>query len=162
MGLYGNLAEKRIFLPISQSCGALFCSRLAILASSLEWLVGVHTNAFSFENVYIFDAPAQALRPHSYGDTLSVFLENAYYISYQCGPSVQNGRKRIKIKTMTEICQISQARMFVECAQSSIYVTTCDSTVFERFTVDSLKRIKTLVWTRIDRCFFNDNENAYF
>ena len=26
---------------------------------------------------------------------------------------IQNGRKRIKIKTMTEICQISQARVFV-------------------------------------------------
>ena len=28
-------------------------------------------------------------------------------------------------------------------------------------TVDSLKRIKTVVWTRIHRCVFDDNENAY-
>ena len=24
------------------------------------------------------------------------------------------------------------------------------------------KKKKTVVWTRIDRCFFDDNENAYF
>ena len=28
------------FLPIAQSCAALFCYRLAIRASSLGWLVG--------------------------------------------------------------------------------------------------------------------------
>ena len=28
-------------------------------------------------------------------------------------------------------------------------------------TVDSRKRIKTVVWTRIHRCVFDDNENAY-
>ena len=58
------------------------------------------------------------------------------------------GRKRIKMKTMTE-----------KIAKSSTYVTTCDSTVFERFCVDGRKRIKTVVWTRIDGCFFDDNEN---
>ena len=42
------------------------------------------------------------------------------------------------------------------------YVTKCNSIVFERFSVDSRKRIKTVVWTRIDRCVFDDNENAYF
>ena len=34
------------------------------------------------------------------------------YRLYRLRP-IQNGRKRIKIKTMTEICQISQARVFV-------------------------------------------------
>ena len=60
------------------------------------------------------------------------------------------GRKRIKVKTMTE-----------KIAKSSTYVTTCDSTytVFERFCVDGRKRIKTVVWTRIDGCVFDDNEN---
>ena len=33
-------ARSRIFLPIAQSCAALFCCRLAIRASSLGWLVG--------------------------------------------------------------------------------------------------------------------------
>ena len=28
------------------------------------------------------------------------------------------------------------------------------------FSVDSQKRIKTEVWTRFDRCLFDDNENA--
>ena len=34
------------------------------------------------------------------------------------------------------------------------------SGVFERFGVDCRKRTKTLVWTQIDRCVFDDNENA--
>ena len=36
------------------------------------------------------------------------------------------------------------------------------SGVFERFGVDSPKRAKTLVWTQIGRCVFDDNENAKF
>ena len=34
--------------------------------------------------------------------------------------------------------------------------------VLERFSVDSRKRIKKVVWTRIDWCVFDDNENARF
>ena len=37
-------------------------------------------------------------------------------------------------------------------------VYTCNSSVFERFSADSRKRIKTVVWTRIDRCVFDDNK----
>ena len=37
---------------------------------------------------------------------------------------------------------------------SSTYVTTCNFIVVERFSVGSQKRIKTVVWTRIDRCVF--------
>ena len=33
-------ARSRIFLPFAKSCAALFCCHLAILASSLGWLVG--------------------------------------------------------------------------------------------------------------------------
>ena len=36
-----------------------------------------------------------------------------------------------------------------------------DSIIFERVSVDSRKSIETVVWTRIDRCVFDDNENAY-
>ena len=36
------------------------------------------------------------------------------------------------------------------------------SGVFERFGVDSRKCTKTLAWTQIDRCVFDDNENAKF
>ena len=54
--------------------------------------------------------------------------------------------------------------MFVARAQSLtyMYVTTCNDIVFERFSLGSQKRIKTVVWTRIDRCVLNDNENAYY
>ena len=51
-------ARPRIFLPIAQSCAALLCCRLAILESSLEWLVGNHDpqhcilHAFSFEKFH--------------------------------------------------------------------------------------------------------------
>ena len=41
-------------------------------------------------------------------------------------------------------------------------VKTCNSIVFERFSVDSRKRIRKVVWTRIDRCVSDDRENAYF
>ena len=46
--------------------------------------------------------------------------------------------------------KILQTHVFVACAYSSTYVTTCNSIVFERFTVDTRKRIKTVGWTGID------------
>ena len=49
--------------------------------------------------------------------------------------------KRIKMKTMTKISQVCVfVDPFVACA--------CNPVVFERFI---RKRIKTVVWTRIDR-----------
>ena len=39
--------------------------------------------------------------------------------------------------------------------------STRHSIVFERSSVGCRKRIKTVVRTRIDRCVFGDNENAY-
>ena len=36
------------------------------------------------------------------------------------------------------------------------------SIVFERFSVNSRKRIKTVVWTGSDRCVLDNNENAKF
>ena len=47
-------------------------------------------------------------------------------------------------------CKISQARVFVACARVQL--------ASQR--VDSSKRIKTVVWTRMDRRVFHDNENA--
>ena len=54
--------------------------------------------------------------------------------------------------------------MFVARAQSLtyMYVTTFSTVVFERFSLVSQKRIKMVVWTRINRCVFNDNEIAYY
>ena len=37
-------------------------------------------------------------------------------------------------------------------------VYTCNSIVFKRFSADSRTAIKTVVWTRIDRSLFDDNE----
>ena len=41
-------ARSRIFLPLTQSCAAVFCCRLAILASSLGWLVGNYSILLGF------------------------------------------------------------------------------------------------------------------
>ena len=41
-----------------------------------------------------------------------------------------------------------------------LYVTACNSIIFKRFSVNSRKRIKTVVWTRIDWWVFDGNENA--
>jgi len=72
-----------------------------------------------------------------------------------------DGLKRMKMKRWSKI---SQALVSFEHAdrvhlgpQRAIL-----SGVFERFGVDSRKRTKTLVWTEIDRCVFDDNENAKF
>ena len=52
--------RSRIFLPIPQSCATLLCCRLAILESSLEWLVGDHDpqhcilHVFSFERFHCY------------------------------------------------------------------------------------------------------------
>ena len=54
-------ARPRIFLPIPQSCAALLCCRLAILESSLEWLVSNDDpqrcilHAFSFERFHCWN-----------------------------------------------------------------------------------------------------------
>ena len=44
----------------------------------------------------------------------------------------------------------------------STYIATRNSVFFKRFIEDSLKRIKTVVWKRIYRRVFHDNEDAYF
>ena len=69
-------------------------------------------------------------------------------LSYWCGQS----------KTLTETIAgpcVCSMHIGVQ-----LNVTTCNSIVFNHFSVDSRKRIKTVVWTRIDGCVFNDNENA--
>ena len=103
-----------------------------------------------------------AFRPSVQTNTMSVFVVNASIWkrsrkwiktkthSYRDRICV-DGRIRIKMKTMTKI---SQAHVFVACAWSSADVTTCNFIVFERFSVGSQKRIKTVVWTRIDRRVF--------
>ena len=103
-----------------------------------------------------------AFRPSVQTNTMSVFVVNASIWkrswkwikmkthSYRDRICV-DGRIRIKMKTMTKI---SHAHVFVACAWSSTDVTTCNFIVFERFSVGSQKRIKTVVWTRIDRCVF--------
>ena len=67
-----------------------------------------------------------------------------------------DGRKRVKMKTMTKkIAGACVCSMPIEFSLSH-------SVQFYRFSVDSRKRIKTVVWTQIDRCDFDDNENSYF
>ena len=82
----------------------------------------------------------------------SKWIEKAY-ISYKRGRS-----KTAEWKRWRHIYR----RVFVACTQSSTYVTTCNSIVFERFSADSQKRMKKVVWTPIHRCVFYDNENAFF
>ena len=66
--------------------------------------------------------------------------------------------KRTKIKTRTEnIAGACACRMRI-----GINLRHNVQFVVERFSVDSRKRSKTVVWTRIDRCVVDDNENAYF
>ena len=107
-----------------------------------------------------------AFRPSVQANTMSVFIVNA---SSENALESGSKRKRINIAIvfvwMVEFAskwkrwpKISQAHVFVVCAWSSTYVTTCNFIVFERFSVGSQKRIKTVVWTRIDRCVFDDNE----
>ena len=69
-----------------------------------------------------------------------------------------DGRKRIKIKTMTEnitgayVCSMRIEFNFHHNVQ--LYR-------FRTFWYGQSKTIKTVVWTRIDRCVFDDNKNAY-
>ena len=67
-----------------------------------------------------------------------------------------DGRKRIKMKTITK----NNAGAFF--CSKRIEFNLRHRVQFYRFSVDSRKRIKTVVWTQIDRCFFDDNENSYF
>jgi len=60
-------------------------------------------------------------------------------------------RKRIKMKTMTEYI-----------AGACVCSMRLHHNAFECFSVDIRKRIKTVEWTRMDRCFFDDNGNAYY
>ena len=85
--------------------------------------------------------------------------ENAF-ISYSCelSKTLENASKWKRWRHMYHVgCKISQERVFVACTWTSTCITTCHSMPFS---VDNRKRIKTVVWTRIDRRVFDDNENA--
>lgn len=73
--------------------------------------------------------------------------------------TVENGRERFKMKTITgNIAGACLCSMRKELNLSLNVQLHC----FERFSVDSRKHIKTVVWTRIHRCVFDDNENEYY
>ena len=123
----------------------------------------VHTKAFSFENAYIsmrlgFTVHTNKLSVFN----LSVFIENAsmwkrwiktkthtYRISVE-------GRKHIKMETITENIAGVCTRIEFNLRHNVQSLFYC----FERFSVDSRKRIKKVVWTRIDLYVVDDNENA--
>ena len=66
--------------------------------------------------------------------------------------------KRTKIKTRTEsIAGACACRMRI-----GINLRHNVQFVVKPLSVDSQKRTKTVVWTRIDRCVVDDNENVYF
>ena len=67
--------------------------------------------------------------------------------------------KRINMKTTTE--NITRARVCSMRIQFNLRHNV-QFIVFELFSVDSRNRIKTLVRTRLDRGFFDDEENACF
>ena len=77
-------------------------------------------------------------------------------------------KKGIFMKTLLKVDRKRSKRLqndnhvFSMHPQKSTYIATRSSVFFKRFIVDSLKRIKTVVWKRIDRRVFHDNENAYF
>ena len=75
--------------------------------------------------------------------------------THTCCISVE-GRKRIKMKTITN----NNAGAFF--CSMRIEFSLRHSVQFYRFSVDSGKRTKTVVWTQIDRCVFDVNENSYF
>ena len=110
----------------------------------------VHNDAFAFENAY------SLMRFRSLWKRFWKWIEtktHTYRISLDC----RNGWKRIKMKTKTEniagagVCSM---RIEVHLRQNVQF--------YERFNVESRKRIKTVVWTRIDRCVFAAYENVYF
>ena len=71
--------------------------------------------------------------------------------------TVEKGRECIKIKTITgNIAGACLCSMRKELNLSLNVQFHC----FERFSVESRKHIKTVVWTRTHRCDFDDNENA--
>ena len=107
--------------------------------------------AFSFESACI---SMLFNRPSVHDNTLSVFIEN----------SSMWKRSWRWIKTKTHTCGRSktlQARVFIARAQSSTYVATCNSIVWNvlEWTLENAWKLKC---TRIDRCVFGDKENAYF
>ena len=62
---------------------------------------------------------------------------------------IKSALKHIKMEMMTE-----------NIIDACVY--TCNSSVFEGFSADSRKRITAVVWTRIDRCVFDDNKTHTF
>ena len=73
--------------------------------------------------------------------------------------TVEKGRECIKMKTITgNIAGACLCSMRKELNLSLNVQFHC----FERFSVESRKHIKTVVWTRTHRCDFDDNENAYY
>ena len=112
-------------------------------------------NVFSFEGGIYF----KAFRPSVHTNWRWPFSSNTHRFKN----ALESGskRKRIHIVLLWTVentskrkrwPKISQLRAFGTCAKSATYVTTCNSIVFQQFSVDTRKHIKTtLVWTRIDR-----------
>ena len=69
-----------------------------------------------------------------------------------------DGRKCIKNKTMTE----DSAGTCVSSMHVELNVTACKFILFDCYNVERRKRIKTVVWTQIYRCIYDDDENTKF
>ena len=107
------------------------------------------------------------LRPSVHNNTPCIYIESSW-IWKSSWKSTKNkahtyrisvgGRKRIEMNKMTKNSAVACfCRMRIELNQ---YVTTCKSILFRRLSVDSRKRIKTIVWTRNDRWVFDKDEWA--
>lgn len=106
----------------------------------------INTNVFSFQNIYI----------HMRLGLSSTLIRWAFTsTTHRFENTLDRGSKWKRSP------KLWQARVFVACAESSTYVTTRSAIVFLRFCLDSRKRIKSVVWTRIDLCVFDDNESEY-
>ena len=125
--------------------------------------VPVDTNAFSFQNAYISmrsGVPSTlkcAERFHRKRSWKWIKTKtHRYRIS-------ADGRKRIKMKTMTSYVPRASSNIAGACVCNMRIVFNLRNNVqIYRFSVHSRKRIKTVVWTRIDRCAFDENENGSF
>ena len=127
----------------------------------------LHINAFSFETAYIsmrLGLPSTLIRwafsskTYRFENALESGSNENAYTSFQCEQSKTHRTESDDRKYLRHV-----SRFDVWFAWSSTYVTTCYSIVFERFSADCRNCIKTVLWTQIDRCVFDDNKKkAYF
>ena len=142
----------------------LFPMLLANLVACLE------LNLALFNLILVFHRRTSVIRDWLFQDLPITVLEQEHHIEgredFGFGQVEQaHGRTILFLKLLSqnrEMPKTSQSCIFRACTYCLTYETACNSAFSSVLVWTVENAAKTVVWTRIDRCVFDDTENGYF